>query len=89
VAQVRTYFQQRWQPPSDLEQTLEYRLVLNADGSIQRIVPLGQSAKIYIDRTDMPLMNEPFVSPVQGGGNPQIRLVLTPEGEVKTFLENP
>ena len=87
VAEVRNYFQQKWQPPQELSQTLEYSLVLNANGSIQRIVPLGVAAETFIDRTNMPLMNEPFVSPIANGGNPQIRLVLGQDGKVQTFLE--
>lgn len=88
VAEVREYFQQKWQPPEGLTQTLEYRLVLNEDGSIQRIVPLGQAAATFLDRTNMPLMNEPFVSP-PAEGTPQIRLVLERDGRVQTFLESP
>ncbi len=87
VAQIRKYFQGRWQPPAGLTQTLEYTLVLNGDGTIQRILPLGNAAGTYIDRTDIPLPGEPFVSPVEGGANPTIRLVLTPDGKVDTFLE--
>ncbi|NEQ21224.1 MAG: DUF4335 domain-containing protein [Microcoleus sp. SIO2G3] len=87
IAEARSYFQQRWQPPADLKQTLEYSLLLNADGSIQRIIPLGQAAGQYIDRTDMPLPGEPFVSALPAGGNPTIRVVLTPDGKVNTFLE--
>ncbi|HEY9644148.1 MAG TPA: DUF4335 domain-containing protein [Coleofasciculaceae cyanobacterium] len=87
VAEVRNYFQRSWQPPQGLTQTLEYRLTLNADGSLQRILPLGQSAATFLDRTNMPLTNEPFVSPVENGGNPEIRLVLGQDGRVQTFLE--
>ena len=87
IAEARSYFQQRWQPPADLRQTLEYSLLLNTDGSIQRIIPLGQAAGQYIDRTDMPLPGEPFVSALPGGGNPTIRVVLSPDGKVNTFLE--
>lgn len=61
--------------------------MLNGDGTIQRILPLGNAAGTYIDRTDIPLPGEPFVSPVEGGANPTIRLVLTPDGKVDTFLE--
>ena len=87
VAEVRSYFQQRWQPPSGLSQPLEYRLLLNADGSLQRIVPLGQFSENYLDRTDMPLLGESFVSAAQNGETPQIRLVLKPDGKVQSFLE--
>jgi hypothetical protein len=86
VSEAREYFQQRWQPPNNLKQTLEYRLVLNSDGSIGRIMPLGGAAKIYLDRTNMPLLGESFVSAPEQK-NPQIRLVLSPDGTVRTFLE--
>lgn len=89
VSEVRTYFQDRWQPPEGLTQTLEYTISLGPDGSIQRIVPLGQSAGDYIDRTGMPLVGEPFVTPLQGNQNPKVRVVLSPDGQVRTFLESP
>ena len=87
VKEIRDYLQQRWQPPAELTQILEYQLVLSADGSIQRIIPLGQAAATYIDRTSIPKVGEPFVSPVTGEGNPIIRVVLKQDGQVETFLE--
>ncbi|NEP60414.1 MAG: DUF4335 domain-containing protein [Symploca sp. SIO2G7] len=87
VKEVRDYLQQKWQPPAELEQILEYRLVLNTDGSIQRIIPLGGAATTYINRTSIPKVGEPFVSPVGGEGNPTIRVVLKQDGQVETFLE--
>jgi hypothetical protein len=87
VAEVREYFQQRWQAPQGLNQRIEYRLTLNREGAIARIMPLGKAASIYLDRTQMPLMNTAFVSPLEAGNNATIRLVLSPDGEVKTFLE--
>jgi hypothetical protein len=87
VAETREYFQSRWQPPESLKHTLEYRLVLNQDGSLKQIIPLGQAAKIYLDRTNMPLLNQPFVSPLDISGNPQLRLVLGSDGTVRTFME--
>jgi hypothetical protein len=88
VTEARQYFQARWQAPEGLNQRLEYRLVVNSEGAIARIVPLGRAAGVYIDRTQMPLMGTPFVSPLQTGNNATIRLVLNPDGSVKTFLEN-
>lgn len=87
VAEVRSYFAQRWQPPAGLKQTLEYTLVLNPNGSLQRAVPLGQAASTYLDRTPIPLANEPFVSPPEGKRSALIRLVLQPNGKVETFLQ--
>lgn len=87
VTQVRQYFQARWQPPDTLDRTLEYILVINHDGSLERIIPLGEAAGTYLDRTQMPLLGEPFVSSTTAQSNSQIRLVLSPDGTVKTFLE--
>ncbi|HAA29421.1 MAG TPA: hypothetical protein DCE56_19135, partial [Cyanobacteria bacterium UBA8553] len=69
VAEARNYLQQRWNPPSGLTQTLEYRLVLTRDGSIERITPVGQASLEYIDRTNIPLPGERFVSALQGEAN--------------------
>lgn len=87
VAEVRQYFQERWQVPKGLNQRLEYRLVVNKEGAIARISPLGRAANIYLDRTQMPLMGTPFVSPLEMANNATIRLVFNPDGSVKTFLE--
>lgn len=87
IAEVRNYFAQNWQPPEELTQTLEYRLVLNPQGAIQLIVPLGEASGRYLDRTNMPLMDEPFVSPLQDIDQLQVRLVLDPNGQVRTFAE--
>lgn len=87
VVEARDYFKQRWEPPSSLRQNLEYSLVLDVDGTIQRIEPLGQAARNYVDRTGMPLIGERFVSANKNGQNPRIRVVLTPDGKVQTFLE--
>jgi hypothetical protein len=87
VAEVRTYFQQRWKPPEGLSQTLEYRLVLDTNGSVQSVTPLKQVSGEFIDRTGIPLVGESFVSPLQTGQSAKIRLVLSPDGKVQTFLE--
>lgn len=87
VAEARDYFNQRWKPPSSLKQALEYSLVLDVDGTIQRIEPLGEAARKYVDRTGMPLIGENFVSQNKYGRTPRIRVVLTPDGKVQTFLE--
>ncbi|WP_293339593.1 DUF4335 domain-containing protein [Microcoleus sp. CAWBG58] len=87
VSEARTYFEERWKPPEGMEQTLEYSLQIDENGSIQTIVPMGKAAADYIDRASMPLVGEPFVSAVTHGKNPKIRVVLRPNGRVQTFLE--
>jgi hypothetical protein len=88
VGEVRAYFQSRWQPPNSLRQALEYRLRLNPDGSIQRLIPLGPTSVEYLNRTPMPRLGEAFVSPLQGVKSAEIRLILDQSGDVQTFLEN-
>ena len=87
LEEVASYFRQKWQSPAELKQTLEYRLILNRNGSIKRIIPIGKASEIYLDRTNIPLMGEPFVSPLQDKDSVTIRLLLSPDGEVRTFLE--
>ncbi|MEG3880722.1 DUF4335 domain-containing protein [Microcoleus sp. herbarium7] len=87
VSEARTYFEERWKPTEGMEQTLEYSLQIDETGSIQSIMPMGKAAADYIDRTNMPLVGEPFVSAVTNGKNPKIRVVLRPNGRVQTFLE--
>ncbi|OKH28401.1 DUF4335 domain-containing protein [Chroogloeocystis siderophila] len=88
VAEARQFFQRRWEPTEAVKQTLEYSLLLDVDGTIQRIEPLNQAARDQIDRTGMPLIGEPFVSPIADGQVARIRVVLTPDGKVQTFLED-
>lgn len=87
VNEVRAYFQERWQPPADLDRTLEYRLTIGTDGSLQRIVPLGQSARLYLGQAGFPSPSAEFVSPLAGDRLPTIRLALGADGQVRTFLE--
>ncbi|MCP2731627.1 DUF4335 domain-containing protein [Limnofasciculus baicalensis] len=88
VAEARSYLQSRWKPPADLTKRLEYRIMIGLDGSIERIIPLGEAASIYIDRTNIPAIGQRFVSPPEGSNNRQIRVVLNPDGSVETFLDN-
>jgi hypothetical protein len=87
VAEARNYFQQRWKPPQGLTQSLQYSLVVGSDGSIERIIPITEAAKLYIDRTSIPVPGAQFVSRLEGKTNAQIRVVLNADGKVETLLE--
>jgi len=87
LTEARNYLRAHWRPPNDLTQTLEYSLTLNADGSITRIIPLAKAAGDYIDRTGIPFLGEPFVSPREGGVQSTIRVVLQPDGNVQVLWE--
>ena len=88
VAEVRQFFQKHWQPRPELTEKLQYSIMLNADGSIRSMDALNQAAGDYIDRTGMPPWNEPFVSPLKGRNSAVIRVVLSPDGTVETFLQS-
>ena len=87
IDQVRAYFQEQWQPPAELKQSLEYRLSLNGDGSIARVFPLGKASALYLDRTNIPLDGEPFIAATSESQPAVIRLLLSPNGRVQTFVE--
>lgn len=88
VAEVRNYFQNIWYPPKHLKRTLQYSLTLNSDGSLQSITPVGQPAVNRQKQLEFPEIGKPFVSALESGKTPKIRLVLQPDGSVQAFLES-
>jgi Domain of unknown function (DUF4335) len=87
IEEVTAYFEHKWQPPDDLNQSLEYRLVLDGNGSIKRVVPLGKAAQLYLSQTNIPINGEPFISPLSKSQPSTIRLLLNPQGGVQVFAE--
>ena len=83
--ELKAYFQEKWQPPVNLKQSLEYRLYLNPNGSIQKVVPIGKASELYLDRTNIPVNGEIFVSP--STESQIVRLLLNPDGGIKTLIE--
>ena len=86
IQQITSYFQEKWQPPAELKQSLEYRLWVNADGTIERVVPLGKASQLYIDRTNIPLRGEPFINSHESQSS-IVRLLLSPDGGVQALSE--
>ncbi|WP_353672731.1 DUF4335 domain-containing protein [Synechocystis sp. LKSZ1] len=87
VAEVRAYYEKYWQPPQELQQTLEYRLQLDPNGTLKQTTPLGKAASLYLAKLPQPNPGSPWVSPLTVEGERTIRLVLSPNGSVKTFLD--
>lgn len=88
TSQIQSYFAQNWQPPDNLEEELRYRLIVNTDGTLKRIIPLNNASGTFIDRTPMPLLGTDFgITPPSNNATPQIRVVLRPDGGVETVLE--
>jgi hypothetical protein len=90
VAEAREYLQSKWKPPANLKQTIQYTVVLNDNGEIEKIEPLGETAvKLATsDNSPFPKPGEKFVSPSMTVKNPQIRVFLEPDGKVQTFLQS-
>ncbi|MDH6084989.1 DUF4335 domain-containing protein [Umezakia ovalisporum] len=88
VAEAREIFTKRWQPPTGFTETLEYSLIVDIDGSIERIYPLNQAATKFIESSGIPEIGQPFVSANKNREILKIRVVLSPDGKVQTFPEN-
>lgn len=86
--EVRQYFQNKWQPPENLKQSIEYRLKFNQNGSLAKVTPVGQVAIVFLDRTGIPLLGEKITSPFSDQEEVTVRLILSPNGNVQTFHEN-
>ena len=86
VTQAVNYFENNWQPPAELDQVLQYRLLLRQDGSIRRIVPLGRASQDFITYTGMPVIGTPFVDGFSQE-NPQMQVLFYPDGSVEASLE--
>ena len=87
VKEAREFFERKWKPPAGLAQNLQYSLVLDVDGSVKEIMPLGQASRDYVDRSGIPLIGEKFVSPNRSGKSSRIRIVLGSDGDVTVVAE--
>ena len=88
VAEVRKHFEETWEAPEELDKSLQYSLMLNSDGSIRKVIPIGQASVDFYELTNMPVEEEPFVSDIGEGKTATVRLVLRNNGKVQTFLES-
>jgi hypothetical protein len=88
IQQITAYFENKWQPPAELNQSLEYRLFLDPNGSITQITPLGKAAQFYLNKTNIPVNGEAFISPMGKSQSSVIRLLLNPNGKVQVFTES-
>ena len=82
IATVRSYFQGSWQPIESLTEPLQYQLLVGADGTLQAIIPLGDRAGNFLDRTGMPLLGESLSTP---GQELLVTVVLRPDGSVEVY----
>ncbi|NBD32786.1 MAG: hypothetical protein GVY17_07445 [Cyanobacteria bacterium] len=86
VAEIRNYFQSRWEPPANLEQDLEYQMVISGNGALEEIIPLGRAAEKHLSTLPLPQLHQRFVSASPTKANQKIRLVFRPNGQINTFF---
>lgn len=84
---VKKYFQEKWQPPENLTQSIEYRLLINNDGALERVTPIGQTSTTFLDKTGMPLMGT-IIASNSSETQSTVRLILRANGDVETFIES-
>lgn len=86
-AEVKKYFQGKWKAPENLKQSIEYRLELEDDGTLTKVTPVGQMARLFLAQTPIPVINQTITSPFTEIPSLTVRLILSPNGEVQTFAE--
>lgn len=88
LEEVTAYFKSKWQPPEELKQGLEYRLLLDSNGAIKKVIPLGKASRLYFSQTSIPVNGEPLITPLTNTKPLKIRLFLNPDGRVQVFQES-
>lgn len=86
VAQVRSYFDRNWSPLEGVTRSLEYTIVVQSDGTVGEVIPMGSAARNFRDRVVLPAPGDAIATP---GATPvRVRVVLDANGEVQTFLQS-
>jgi hypothetical protein len=85
--EVQVYFQRRWQPPEDLKEKLEYRIIINSRGRIEEMIPIGRISQDHLQSIKPPTTAKIIDSPIKSTQKVSIRLILTPQGIVQTLAE--
>jgi Domain of unknown function (DUF4335) len=89
AAAVQSYFMQNWKPQKDLEQGLEYKLQLDANGTLQESTPLGTKSEELSQSVGIPAAVGTKIAPAAADGQPTtVRLFLKPTGEVQALPQN-
>lgn len=84
--EIKNYFQERWQPPENLTQTITYQLTVNGEkGIIEKVTAKGAGASFFLSQTPIPLNQEVIFSPQPNTAPFTLQLILSPNGDVVIF----
>lgn len=86
--QAEAYFKSQWEAPTELNETLQYRITLDEAGTIQKVFPIGKAAELYQNKLTFLALDTAIATPSQIETVP-LRLVLDPDGTVQVFPEQP
>ncbi|MBW4578700.1 MAG: filamentous hemagglutinin N-terminal domain-containing protein [Tildeniella nuda ZEHNDER 1965/U140] len=82
LEELRNYLQKRWNASSPLGSKLQYRLLLDAKGAIQQVVPMDQNATIYLKHLSLAPASQSTERTVQGL---EVIITLNPDGTVEVI----
>ncbi|NJR70182.1 MAG: hypothetical protein HC771_17245 [Synechococcales cyanobacterium CRU_2_2] len=85
---IKTYFTSKWNPPADLQQSLQYQLILSGEGSIDKMNPLSPAAAQYAEKAGIPSVGEPFIPGSTEIQDATFVLTLGADGSVNVSVEN-
>ncbi len=88
IAEVRQFFQSRWKAPASLKESVEYRLKIAPNGSVEQIEPIGNEAGRVLGDTNVPLEGDAFVSANPEGRSTAVRVLFGPDNSVQVFPES-
>lgn len=84
AASVRRYFQGRWSPPQDLQQSVQYQLELDTNGALTRVSPLGEAAQKLQGQT-IPAPGTKIAPASKTNKSSRVRLLLEADGSVQAI----
>jgi Domain of unknown function (DUF4335) len=85
---VKKYVQQNWQKPDTaIVGNIEYRLELNADGTLRTTTPLTDQATKLQEQSGIPAIGSPIAPASDDGKSSMIRVNIDGEGNVQALPE--
>lgn len=83
---VQSYLQSQWQPPTAIQQPLQYRLRVSPEGNLASVEALSPTAQLYVNDAKLP----PVGSAISGAADTvqsTMVVTLTPSGQVNVAVE--
>jgi hypothetical protein len=87
--EVQAAFGQSWRPPAGLTDSLQYRVEVAADGTLQSIEAFNEAARSRSEiMAKLPLVGSKLTAPLKGGTGKTLQVYLDPNGQVRALTAN-